>query len=182
MNTLLENPVPILLVGVLVEAVLGVILWCTGRGAVFLAMIGVLLVVLAGVGLEWLIVTDRERIETALAGAAAALEGNPTGDDRAGMLDEYIAESARETRELVVWALNRVEFTEVRITNLEISVDRRTSPPTAKVELNGYTAFKDRKGEFPYERRLVELTMTLHRAERKRWLITDDIIWHDDPR
>ena len=182
MTTLLENPVPILVVGALAEIVLGVILWWTGRGVYFLAMIGVLLVALAGVGLEWLIMTDRERIEAALNGAAAAMETNPKGAERARMLDEYIAQSARETRTLLTWALNRVEFAEVRITNLEISTDRRTSPPTAKVELNGYTAFKDRKGEFPYERRLVALTMTLHRAERKRWLITDDIIWHDDPR
>ena len=173
MTTLLENPVPILVVGAFVEVVLGIILWWTGRGVFFLAMIGVLLVVLAGVGLEWLIVTDRERIRVTLADAATALESNPTGDDRAGMLDRYIAKSARETRALVILALDRVEFTELKITDMEIAIDRDTSPPSAEVELIGFVSVKDRKAQWPYERNLLELTIELRRVEAKRWLVGD---------
>jgi hypothetical protein len=78
----LEDPMPIILFGIVAEAVLGIILLTTRRGVLLWAMAGVLVLVLAGVGLEWLVVTERERVEATVEGAAAAVRAN----DRQGLL------------------------------------------------------------------------------------------------
>ena len=93
MTTLLESPWTVILFGIAAEAVLGIILARTGRGVLIWAMAGVLLLVLALVGLEWLVVTDRERIEATLESAAASVAAN----DPDGVL-ETIDGSATEAR------------------------------------------------------------------------------------
>jgi len=181
MTTLIENPWPLILAGIFAEAVLGLILFRTGRGAIIWLMAAVLLLVAAGLGLERLVVTDLERVEAVLDGAAAALASNPTGDDLGRMLDEYIAPSAGTTRNLLSWALGRVEFTAIKITHLEISINRLTSPATAEADMTAYVGFRDRTGQIPYEGRSVSFTMKLQRETPDRWLITGHA-WHDDPR
>jgi len=181
MTSLLETPVFVILFGILAEAVLGIVLVRTGRGVLLWPMIGVLLLVLAGVALEWLVVTDRERVEAAIDDAAAALETNPKGESRRRMIDTYIAESDHASRALLGWALDRVQINRIKITNLEISINRLTSPPTAEAELTGYCAFKDRKGEYLREGQPIEFTLELREVEPGRWLVAGHT-WHDDPR
>jgi hypothetical protein len=176
MTTLLENPWPVILFGIVAEAVLGIILWRTGRGRLLWAMAGVLIVVLAGVTLEWLVVTEREQVVATLEGAAKALGAN----DRRGVM-AYVDPSASEIRELVDWGFKVADFTDAKITTLEIeNIDHQTSPPTARVHVKGIVSFKDRRGESPYERYLADLTVQLHLTSG-RWLITA-VEWHDGPR
>jgi hypothetical protein len=176
MTALLENPMPIILFGIVAEAVLGISLLTTRRGALLWAMAGVLILVLAGVGLEWLVVTERERVEATLEGAAAAVRAN----DREGLL-QRIHPSAADARQLVNWAFDRVDFTDAKITTLEVqNINDLTSPPTAKAHVKGIVFFKVRRGEYPYDKHPVDLTAEL-RLESGRWLITGYEL-RDDPR
>jgi hypothetical protein len=176
MTTLVENPIPVIVFGIIAEAVLGVILLRSGRGVLLWAMAGVLAVVLAGVGLEWLVVTEREAVEATLESAAAAIGAN----DRGGVL-VHVDPSATEVRRLVDWGFGQADFTDARITTLETeSINHLTNPPTARVHVKGIVFFKDRRGENPYEKYLADLTVEL-RLKSNRWLITD-CQWHEDPR
>jgi len=176
MTIFLESPIPILCIGLLAEAVLGLIMLRTGRGVIFWPMGGVLLLVLGGVLLEWLVVTEKERVAEAIDGAAAALEAN---DEKAMTL--YLAKEAANLRAEVHWAMTRVEFTKAKITRLEIDINELSSPPTAKVHVQGYLMFNDRKGEYPYHTQPVkELTLDLRR-DSDRWVITG-YTYSDDPR
>ena len=111
MLTLLESPLPVILFGIIAEAVLGIVLVRTGRGVLIWVMIGVLVLVSAGVALEWLVVTDVETVEAAFESMAAALE---TNDPDAVLA--HIDPAAADTRNLAAWGLRQVEFTKVGIT------------------------------------------------------------------
>jgi enolase len=57
----LESPWPILFIGIFAEAILALILFRTGRGAVLWAIAGVALLVIAGVLVERFAMTDKKR-------------------------------------------------------------------------------------------------------------------------
>ena len=76
MTLLFENPLRIIFIGIVIEAVLGIVLLRTGRGAMLWAMLGVLALTLAGVAVERLVVTEKERVEMTLDGITSALEAN----------------------------------------------------------------------------------------------------------
>jgi hypothetical protein len=174
--SLLEDPMPVILCGIVAEAVLGIILLTTRRGVLLWAMAGVLVLVLAGVGLEWLIETERERVEATVEAAAAAVRAN----DRQGLL-ERVHPSAVDARRLVNWAFGEVDFTDAQITHIEVqSINDLTSPPTAKVHVVGNVFFNHRSGQDPYGRRHIDLLLEL-RLESGRWLVSG-YEWHDDPR
>ena len=68
MTTLVENPLPIIFLGIAAEFMLAVAFLNTRQRGFAWAMLSVLIVVLAGVGLELLVVTDVERVEDTLYG------------------------------------------------------------------------------------------------------------------
>ena len=166
MTTLIESPWPAIFFGIIVLAILAVVLVRTGRGAVLLAMIGVLLVTLAGVGLEWLVVTERERAEDTLYGAAAAIEANDL--DR---LMQCVSPSAPYTPARARSVMNQYKFTEARITSVEIQINDLTSPPSATAKMIGIFSVSDSLNELPYNNGRVGLTVYL-RLENGLWLIT----------
>jgi hypothetical protein len=165
MTTLLENPMPIIFLGIFAEAILGVILVKTGRGVVLFVMIGVLAVVLGGVGLEALVVTDREQVEATLEGAAAAFVANDP--DR---VLTFIAADAQRTQSAARGVLRRARFDQIKITNLEITVVRTTSPPTARAKLIALVTARERKGDFALVGHPVNVEIQL-RQEGDRWLV-----------
>ncbi len=174
MTILLENPWPAILVGIVVEAILGVILVRTGRGAVLVAMGGVLVVVLALVGLEWLVVTERERVELAIEAGRAALEAN----DPDAVL-ACLAPQANSTEDLLRRVLQHIEFTSVRISRLEVGqINELTSPPSVRVQLGVRVEFRDRRGIIPYRHYTTDLELMLRRYD-DRWLVTDHR-WEDE--
>jgi hypothetical protein len=169
MTILLENPLPILFFGILVETILAACLVHTRRGILIVPMIGVLLVVAGGVLLERLVVTERERIEATLDGAVDALNHN----DLARVL-EYLSSQANYTRERATYALGRIEFTSVSIHSVEITINQLTDPPTAEARFNGVAYFHDRQGQSPYEHYAARFIVQLE-LENDRWMITDHI-------
>jgi len=171
MATLLENPMPILFAGIAAEAILGVMLVKTGRGVLLLAMIGVLAVVLGGVGLEALVVTDREQVEATLESGAAAFEANDLG--RVLM---FVAPEAQRTRHAARDVLGWARFERIKITNLEIAVVRTASPPTARAKLIAVVTARERRGDFALVGHPVNVEIQLQQAG-DRWLV----IAHDWP-
>jgi hypothetical protein len=127
MMWIVENPLPILLLGIAAEAVLVVVLFQSGRGAILLAMAAVAVVTAALLLVEWLVVTDTERIETVLYRAAAALRDN----DVDGVI-ECLAPAAVKLRRSVAARLANLEVVEARITSRpNIRINRLTNPPAA---------------------------------------------------
>ena len=169
MTTLLENPLPIVFFGVIAEAILGAALVSTRRGILLVAMAVVLLVTLAGLALEYWVVTERERVEATLDGIVAALESND--------LDEalqYVAPDANFTRARARFAMTAIEITDAKIHSLQITINELTSPPTAEANFHGVVYYRDRTGMNPYEYYSSPFGVEL-RKEGDRWLITNHV-------
>ena len=145
MAILLEDPTPILVVGILAEAVLGVILARTRRGVLLWPMGGVLALVVIGVVVERLVVTERERVEAAIYGAADAVENN----DRQRVKD-FLSRSAPEVLRRALSYMDRVRFTSVSVRGLKVRINDLTSPRSAEATFTARADFTDQGGEYPY--------------------------------
>ncbi len=166
MINFVESPWPILLIGIGIEAVLGLMLWTTQRGNLLLAMLAVAGVMVGGLVVERLVVTEREAAEQTLEAAVAAVRGNSIEQ-----LLHCISASAKETREQARFVMSRFEVSDAWIRELEISVNRLTSPPTAKAKFLAVGQGRDRAGVFPYRAFGDHVVVNL-RWEGDRWLIT----------
>jgi ketosteroid isomerase-like protein len=169
MNFLFENPWRIIFIGIIAEAVLGIVLARTGRGSLLWAMLGVLALTLACLVVERLAVTEKERVEMTLDGITAALEAN----DLKRVLN-YVAADAVYTHNRAAWALGRIEVQSAKIYNLEITINRLTSPLTAKAAFFGYIAYRDKLGESPYSNYGSRFTADL-RKQGDRWVVTGHV-------
>lgn len=132
MSWLFEDPTTLIVVGVLIEALLAVALVNSRQGKLIFAMLGVLALVLIGVIVEQLVVTDYERIEAALDGTARALRNN----DVEGVLAR-IAPEAAGMRKTVEATLGRAHVTDAHVKDLSVRFNRLASPPTARAEFIG---------------------------------------------
>lgn len=175
MTTLLENPIPIILFGLIAEAVLGIALVRTGRGALLWAMAGVLVLVLAGVGLEWLVVTEVEEVEATFDAVAEALVAN----DLQAVL-AHICPSDTDTRGRVAWGMRLVEFTNAKITGLDVAVIHTTSPPTARAHVRGLVQFEGRSQVVVYKSYPLNIRFRL-RKEPHGWVIIEHEWERNDP-
>lgn len=176
MAFLLEGPWTILFIGIVIEAILGLVLMQTGRGKFLIAMIGVAIVVGALLIVERSVVTDREAVTSTLDAAVAAVKKN----DVNGLLD-CIAPSAESPRELSRWVLKRFDVEEAHVSDLEIKVNRLKSPPTADTKFLAVGKGKDRMGEIPYQAfgQKVEVQLELRGG---RWLVTGYKLLGLDPK
>ena len=79
------------------------------------------------------------------------------------------------------WGFRQAKFTQAKITSLEVTVNRHTSPPTAQAKLSGVLAFRATAMDVTHENFLVkDLTVELE-LQSGRWLVTS-FRWPDDPR
>ncbi len=175
MTTLLEDPRPLLYFGILAEAVLAIVLLRTGRGVLLWVMLGLAVLVAAGVWVEWLVVTEVERVEAVLESAMRAV----AADDQQAVM-EHFHSSATQPRGLVRWAFSYVHFTGAKITGMKTSIDEKADPPRATVELSGTVWFEARRGDIPYSVYPSSGTIILHRYP-EGWLITGYDL-NKDPR
>jgi len=165
MNTLLENPMPVIFVGIVAVAVLGVILAKTGRGIFLVAIVGVLLLVLAGVGLEALVVTDHEQVEATIDGGAAAFV-----DGNIERVLRFIAPDAPGVQTEARLILREGDFDAIKITDLQINIIPTTSPPTARVKLIAVVTGRYRSGDIPVTNQVAPVELKLRR-EGDRWVV-----------
>lgn len=163
----LESPWPILVIGIAIEAVLAILLLRTGLGRFLWAMLGVAVLTLAALMVERLVVTEREAVTDTIDACVAAIEANDLN-----RLLEHVSPSAMQPRADARWVLGRFEFRMARISNLEFTINRLTSPPTAKAKFKALAAATDRQGEVPYQSLSGVVTVTL-RKEGGRWLVAD---------
>jgi hypothetical protein len=166
MTSLVETPVPAIIAGVVAVAILAVAFFQTGRGLFLVAIGGAVLLTLVAVGVEYVVVTDREEVEAALYGLADAMVAN--NKDAAVAC---LSPSARQTRSRADWAFARFKVTRATISDLEITVNKLTSPPSAKAEFLGLIGVHDRQGEFSTDLHPIRFTVE-YRKEHGRWLIT----------
>lgn len=166
MTVLFENPWWIIFFGIIIEAVLGIMLFKTGRGVLLWVMLGVLAIIILGVLVERLVVTERERVEKTLDGITASLEANDLNRALS-----YVSPAAAQTRRRATWAMRRIEVQSARIYHLEITINRLTSPPTAKAAFFGHISYRDRQGESPYGNYSSKFVVDL-RKEGNDWVVT----------
>ena len=174
METLLESPLPVIVLGIVVEAILGVVYLNNRRASLIAAMVGVLVVVAAGVLVERWVMTDREQIEATLEGAAEALGAND--------LDQvllFIDPEADKTIGIARANMLLVTIHSAKVNGLEIEINRFTSPPMAQTRFVGLVDFEGSPGvnQFVSRGRLVlkfEVEMVFKDG---RWLIGDNTKW-----
>jgi len=169
MDTLFEDPVPILFAGVLAAALLVLAFFHLRRWQILVGILGVALLVGALLIVEAVFVTDREKIEAKLdAGVAALLRG-----DKEAVLS-IIAPDATETRARAELVLRFVKFHWIKLRDLEIVVNRLTTPPTAEARFYAAFRFEDRSGYYPYRYDEVGLLVEFVLTDQG-WLVTDHI-------
>lgn len=166
MIELVESPWPAIFFGIFATTILAMALVRTGRGVLLLAMVVVLVLTLGAVGLEQVVVTERERVEDTLYGAAAAIEANDL--DR---LMPLLAGTARVSLNRARSVFHQYKFTEARITSVEIEINDLTSPPTAEAKTICAFSLIDTQAGLPYNNGRIGLTIQLQR-ESDRWRIT----------
>jgi hypothetical protein len=166
MTWLVEDPTPTLVAAALIVALLILALVKTGRGVLLWAVAGVALLAVALLALERVIVTDTERVEETLSGAAQALEAN---DPQAVL--SYI-DPASPIRGEVTHAMSHVTIHKASFNRLSVTFNRHTSPPTAEADFMGYINIKDRRGEIPYENVTSSRFKVQLRISGDRWLVT----------
>jgi hypothetical protein len=174
MTMFLENPMPVIFVGILLEAALATIFVSSRNRSILLAMAAVLVLVFAGVALERWVVTDVERVEAALDGTAAALEAN----DLNQILTQCVSPRATRTQAHARQALGLVEITSTKMNNLSITINPLTSPPTATAEFRGVFHFEPKTAYITQRFYTSDFVVEL-RLESDRWLITDHIEQHE---
>jgi hypothetical protein len=167
MAIFIESPWPFLLIGIAAEAVLAVLLVQTGRGKFLGAMLGVAVLTLAGLAVEHFVVTDRKAVANTLDEAVAAVEANDLGRVLA-----CTAPTASKPRADARLVLGRFKVEMARMHNLEITINRLTSPPTATAKFVAMGHGQDRQGQMPYTSFSQHVVVEL-RCYDDRWLVTD---------
>ncbi len=166
MSWLLEDVRPLLLAGLLVEALLVAFFVRTGRITTFIPIVAVLGLMGVAVVVEHFVVTDKEQIAATLDRVALALKQN---DEQAVL--EHIHPRAVEMRRRVDSAIGLVVIREAQYRDLTVT-SHPGNPGTATAEFIGHVAFTDPKQRAPYERYMRRFRVRF-RKEGGRWVMTD---------
>jgi hypothetical protein len=166
MTWFIEDPWPLLFVGLALQAILLVAFFQTGRVVILPGMLLLLLVSAALYIVEQTIVTEQEEIENALYGVADALVRN---DEEAVM--RYLAPNSAEIRSRARWALQTFEVTKVKIgSDLKIAVNPLASPRSATATFTGRIDLADDSSERLHTNFVARFTIVLVRQD-DRWLL-----------
>lgn len=150
MTWLLENPLPSLIVGGVVAAILGYLWTQSGRTSLLAGAIVAVLVTIGLLILEQSIMTDREQIDATLHRLAKAAE-----DADLDTILKYV--EVEEARGVARGMLDHYKINRVSINHLVIR-DVRGTPPAADVEFNAFVDVKGAEGAWRGPR-FVEITM-----------------------
>jgi hypothetical protein len=176
MNWLFDQPLIIVLAGVALVLALGAAWSASGRKELLVATAAALLLLIAGLFIERLVVTDREAIRAAVLQMADDVQNNR----RQAML-KHVYSGATELKTRVEADLSKYQFTECRITKIHlIDVDTRAEPRSAIVQFNviGSGAFRDGSIEMDHVAQWVQLHLL--REKDGRWTVAD--YEHDAPQ
>jgi hypothetical protein len=157
-----ENPLPPVVIGIIVEAALVVGLAKTGKRGFLWGIVGTLAIVIAAVVTERMVVTPREAVTSAIEEMRAALAAN----DRATLLTHIDPGNVR-LRNQVQFDLAQVTVSQAKINELKVEVDE-----------TGKIAVADIKGVVHFEGTLVRAVPVKIRAQLKKrepdgkWVVT----------
>ncbi len=169
MTILFEDALTVFFVGVLAEAMLLLTFFYTRRWQTLAGMVAVAIITVGALAVEALVVTDREEIELQLdRGARAFVRGDVDS------VLALIAPEALTTRQRVLVVLEHIKFHWIKIRDLEVAVNRLTSPPTAEARFQVFFQFEDRAGVYPYRYDEVGLVLEFILTDQG-WRITGHI-------
>jgi hypothetical protein len=178
MSWLYEQPLILVVVGILLLLGLGIAWSTSGRKELLFAAGLVLALVVTGLAIERLVVTDGEALRQTLQEIA-----HEVGTNNHRALLRHIADSAPELKQRAEKEMPNYQFTDCRVTKIHsIDVDASAAPKSAIVTFNVVAS-----GSFRYEG--LELNdsnvarwVQLHFVQDKdgRWKVED--YQHDDPQ
>ena len=176
MTWLCEQPLAIVVIGVLTLIVLGAAWSATGRHELMHALAITFLLMVAALVTERLIVTDREAIEATLMKIAKDVQSN-----NIHAVTSHVYSGAPELKQKAEGEMPNYHFTECRITKIhKTDVDPKSQPRTAVVEFNVMAS-----GSFKAEG--MEISDTIPRWVRLHMVREKDGTWavqnyeHGDP-
>ncbi len=168
MTRFLEEPLPAILIGTALVAVLLIVYLQLRSTALLVAIGAVLVATFAAVIVENRVVTPKEEIETALYELAQAVEDN----DLTGVL-RLISPTARRGRNEAEYYLERVEFEQARVLGTpRITVRTETDPPSAISEFRGLVRGHMRKEGHAFPN-VSQYRFTWNRNPEGQWQIVD---------
>ena len=170
MDALFENPLRIALYGAAIEVVLLIILFITRRGVLLWGVGGVLVVFGAWIGVERLVVTERERVVMALDDGIEALLTN----DKKIVESRCLSPSAKETRQLLAMGYGMVHMTYAEYAGLEVELDRDAKPPKAVTHFLAKLFFRGKTPDIAFDRYFCNMTVRFQK-ENGRWLVVDPV-------
>lgn len=193
MDAFFENPIPVLLVGLVVGSVLGVAYLNTGRRSLLVAMGVVLVAVVAGIAIERSVKTDRERIAETLDQLASALQADGLPENSADnviaavmlVITQSESETAKRTRNIAETNLRLAKITRASYSNLRVEVNKLSLPPSAEVHFDAKISGEGRPPladivthhTYPLEFVIKMVYEQDDRYDEPRWLIGDRIGW-----
>lgn len=178
MNLLLEQPLAVVILGVVLGLGAGLAWTSTGRKEWLFGLAAIALLTIGGLILEQVIVTDREAIEATLTEIARDVESN---NIRA--LVGHIATGATEVQQEAEREMPNYRFEECRVTKVHnIDIDSTQEPHSAIVEFNVVATGSFSEGGFELTGQQVYRWVQLHMVREKdgRWKVQS--YKHDDPQ
>lgn len=166
MQYLFENPWPMLLIGAVLLTFSGVMYFTTRSIGSFVAMVMVVVLTLCGLVMEQIVYTQRELVESTLAGITDAAED----DDLARVLT-FLSPTATRTRAMAEKLMPELDIEKANImSEIDITLDDERDPHQATAKFRGFFHAKHKSGfaggrPFPVTVELVR--------EDNRWLIED---------
>ena len=167
MQWLLEDPLPIALGGIVAAVLAAAIVAQHGRTATFVAVSVVSLVTVGLLLLESFVVTTVEEVENTLAAIAADLTSNDVD-----AVTAHISPSHEGLRRLAQSRLGEFEIMTAKIgSDLNVTINQLTSPPSAIAEFTGRIELNKRRGQLVHNNVVRRFTVNFAR-EGEKWLVS----------
>jgi hypothetical protein len=175
---LYEQPLAIVALGVALILALGAAWSASGRKELLIACGVAFVLLVAGLIVEKVVVTDREAVRATVLQIARDVQHN----DRRAVL-AHIHSGSPQLRKQAEAELPKYQFTELRITKIHlIDVDRQAEPRSAIVEFNVIGSGSERGGiggGIPVEHIAQWVKLHMLREKDGRWTVAD--YEHDSP-
>jgi hypothetical protein len=173
---LFENQILIAAIGIVVMLALGMAWSATGRKEWLYGMGVAFVLMVVGLIVEHVVVTDREAIRATLVRIAHDVQRN----DRAAVL-RHIYSGKPELKRKAEGELPNYQFTECRITRIhQIDIDEKGEPRSATVEFNVIASGTFRQAGFEVTDTVPRwVRLTMKREADGRWTVAD--YEHDSP-
>jgi hypothetical protein len=165
MEYLFENPVPLLMVGLVLLTFAGVVFYTTRSTPALISITLIVAITLSLLVLEQIVETPREGVVTTLRAAATAAESNDV--DR---VLSFIANDASEARALVIDLMPKFEITTANVNrDVDITFDDDRDPQRATARFEAFFHARHKpSGAVAAKKSLVEVDLV---REKNVWAI-----------